>query len=142
MPEAIRLYIITENPVHALAQTLGCAPTNAPTWVRVLSDPEDILRTPNGAKCIAVWFSSRKFPSDAEKAWRERRLMDGIQGLADEDWVKLQAWIDRRRAQPVKDIQNKNADIPQSDETESRDIPPSIIPQPEIRNLVQTQRWT
>ncbi len=130
MPDAIRLTIVTECPEAALARTLQCATTNAPSWVRVVSDPEDILNIPNGAKCIAVWFSSRKRMSQAELAWRERRLMDGIVGLSDDDWQKLEAWISRRRVSATADIQKKNEDILQG-----------ITPKPEIRNLVQSQRW-
>ncbi len=131
MPDAIRLYIITECPEEALARTLQCATTSAPSWVRVLTDPEDILNIPNGAKCIAVWFSSRKRMSQAELAWRERRLMDGVLGLGDDDWQKLEAWISRRRAKPREDIPENISDIPRP-----------ITPKPEIRNLVQSQRWT
>ncbi|WP_065091620.1 hypothetical protein [Rhizobium leucaenae] len=131
MLDAIRLYIITECPEEALARTLQCATTNAPSWVRVVNDPEDILKIPNGAKCIAVWFSSRKRMSQAEIAWRERRLMDGIVGLEDGDWSKLEAWIARKHAPAAEDIPENNADIPRP-----------ITPKPEIRNLVQSQRWT
>ena len=131
MPDVIRLTIVTECPEEALARTLQCATTNAPSWVRVVSDPEDILKIPNGAKCIAVWFSSRKRMSQAELAWRERRLMDGIAGLAEDDWQKLETWIARQRISAAEDIPEKIEDIPQT-----------ITPKPEIRNLVQSQRWT
>lgn len=131
MPDTIRLTIVTECPDEALARTLSCATTNAPSWVRVVSDPEHILKIPNGAKCIAVWFSSRKCMSEAELAWRERRLMDGIVGLEDDDWSKLEAWIARRRAPTAEDIPENITDIPRP-----------ITPKPEIRNLVQSQRWT
>ncbi len=131
MPDAIRLYLVTECPEAALARTLQCATTNAPSWVRVVSDPEDILKIPNGAKCIAVWFSSRKRMSQAELAWRERRLMDGVVGLEDGDWQKLEAWISRRRISTAEDIPEN-----------IQDIPSTITPKPEIRNLVQSQRWT
>lgn len=132
MPEIIRLYIVTNNPEQALAQTLACATTNAPAWARVLSDPEDILKLPNGAKCIAVWFTGRKSLCEAEKAWRERRFMGGIVGLDDRDLVKIDEWIARNRTNIL------TSDIPK----ENADIPKPITSAPEIRNLVQTQRWT
>lgn len=91
----IRLFIITNHPERALGETLGCATTNAPEWCRVVSDPVEILRLPDGAKCIGAWFGPRA--SAPESAWRERRMFGGIVFLTDEDWQRLSAWIAKRK---------------------------------------------
>jgi hypothetical protein len=91
MSDAIRLFIVTNNPMRALGDTLGCATTNKPKWCRVVSDPIDILQIVTGSKCIAAWYGNGT--SAAEYAWRERRLSGGIVFLADEDWQRLSAWI-------------------------------------------------
>lgn len=95
----IRLFIITNNPERALGETLGCATTNAPEWCRVVSDPVEILRLPNGAKCVGAWFGLGT--SAQESAWRERRMFGGIVFLSDEDWQRLSAWIAKRKGGEV-----------------------------------------
>lgn len=92
---AIRLHIITNDPQRALGETLGCATTNAPDWCRVVSDPVEILRLADGAKCIGAWFGPGA--SVEESAWRERRLFGGLDFLDDEDWRRLSLWIARRK---------------------------------------------
>ncbi|UTV37624.1 hypothetical protein MYG64_04720 [Ensifer adhaerens] len=92
----IRLFIVTNDPERALGETLGCATTNAPDWCRVVTDPVEILRLPDGAKCIGAWFGPGASPQ--ESAWRERRLVGGIVFLVDEDWQRLSAWIAKRRS--------------------------------------------
>ena len=96
MSDAIRLFIVTNNPMRALGDTLGCATTNVPKWCRVVSDPIDILQIVSGSKCIAAWYGNGT--SAAEFAWRERRLSGGIVFLADEDWQRLSAWIAKQMA--------------------------------------------
>ncbi|KSV64077.1 hypothetical protein N185_35510 [Sinorhizobium sp. GW3] len=94
----IRLFIITNDPERALGETLGCATTNAPTWCRVVSDAVEILRIPSGAKCIGAWFGPGA--SAQESAWRERRIVGGIEFLSDADWQGLSAWIAKQKACP------------------------------------------
>jgi len=94
-----RLFIITNDPERALGETLGCATTNAPEWSRVVSDPVEILRLPDGAKCIGAWFGPGA--SAQESAWRERRMFGGIVFLSDEDWQRLSAWIAKRKGGAV-----------------------------------------
>ncbi len=91
----IRLFLVTNNPERALGETLGCATTNAPEWCRVVSDPVEILRLPNGAKCVGAWFGLGA--SAQESAWRERRMFGGIVFLSDDDWQRLSAWIAKRK---------------------------------------------
>jgi hypothetical protein len=131
MPDVVRLYLITDNPTRALAYMFGCAETNKPSWAKVVSDPDEILLIPDGAKCHGVWFTNRKHKTDSERSWVERRLMGGIAALDDSDWNKLFAWLAKRSAKPT-------ADIPEIIE----DIPELRVPPDEIRNLVQSQRWT
>lgn len=98
----IRLFIVTNDPERALGETLGCATTNAPVWCRVISDPVEILRLPDGAKCIGAWFGPGA--SVQELAWRERRMFGGIVFLSDEDWQRLSAWLAKRKggAEPAR----------------------------------------
>ena len=132
MPDAPRLRLITNNAAFALAQLLGCAETNKPSWLRVVTDPDEILSIPDGAKVIAIWSCGRKPLTEPEKAWRERRLMDGLAFLNDTDWDGLREWVERRNTRlSAQDIPQENSDIRKPQ-----------MPQPEIRNLVQTQRWT
>lgn len=103
----IRLFIITNDPERALGETLGCATTNAPDWCRVVSDPVDILRLPDGVKCVGAWFGPGA--SAQESAWRERRLFGGILFLTDGDWQRLSAWIAKRKGGAEPDAPEPSA---------------------------------
>ncbi|HEV7321520.1 MAG TPA: hypothetical protein VGO04_23185 [Ensifer sp.] len=95
----VRLFIVTNDPGRALGEALGCATINAPDWCPVVSDAVEILRLPDGAKCIGAWFGPRA--SAQESAWRERRMFGGIVFLTDEDWQRLSAWIAKRKGGAV-----------------------------------------
>lgn len=92
----IRLYIVTNNPLRALGDMLACATTNAPKWVRVVSDPVDIMNLPTGAKCQGAWYGPET--SVEESMWIERRARGGIFFLSDEDRERVASWVERHKA--------------------------------------------
>lgn len=139
MPDQIFLTIVTNNPDEAIGDALCCALTNKPKWVRIVSDPLEILALTSGTRCVALWYSGRKKLCPAEQAWRERRMMGGLKYLDDADYERIRAWIEKHKAK-----MRAEAGIPVS-------VPPAITPerdsvlphpQPELQKLVLTQRWT
>jgi len=132
MSDRIFLTIVTNDPEKAIVEALDCPIEDKPKWLRLMSDPVDILAIPKGTKCFGVFFSGRKRLTGAELAWRDRRMSGGLDYLADQDWDRILAWIERYRVK-------KRGDVPDAPE-EHRSILPH--PQPELQKLVLTQRWT
>jgi len=121
----ILFYIVTDNAERALADLFCSAPTNAPKWAKIVTDPLEILALPNGVKCRGQWYSPRG-RTEAERAWRERRLLGGLDFISAEDEARINTWIDRRNgvAAPEK---------------------PAVAiarPEPELQNMTLSQRWT
>jgi hypothetical protein len=126
MTEAIRFHIITDEPECALIDLFCCTPATAPSWVRTVTDPSEILNLPDGSKCRAQWYS-RSGRTLADRAWRERRLMGGLDFISSEDEDRINVWIDRRNA------------------ARQERLAPAIAirrQEPEIQNLPLTQRWS
>lgn len=92
-----RLTIISTRPVLAVADVLGLA--RAPAWCALISDPRAVDAIADGARCIAVFYESRKYRSALEWAWIERRKRGGVLGLAREDIDRLADWCCRHGAQ-------------------------------------------
>ncbi|SMD18567.1 hypothetical protein [Rhizobium sp. RU36D] len=124
MRDVIRL--VTEDPGRAFWQALRCTPSGAPSWVVAISNPHEIMIIPDGVKCLGIWFSSRKFRSDAEDAWVARRLMGGIVALEDADWERMAAWTPGGDAAEMPHLNTPQLKTP---------------PKQEISDLVQSQRW-
>lgn len=135
MHEQVRLVIVTDNPDEAVADALCCAMTNKPRWVRVVTEPLEILRLPDGTKARGFWYSSRARTSAAEYAWRERRLAGGLGFLSSEDEDEITAWILRHK-------ERMRAQIDSRQEAALRERE-SVLPhpEPELQKLVLTQRW-
>ena len=129
MMHAIRFTIVTDNIELALAHLLGCARTNVPPFIQALDDFEQILAIPDGMKCRGQWYSPRG-QSPAEHAWRERRHKGGIAFISSEDEDRILDWLKRRR--------ERSAEAPSSSEL----VVPLARSEPEISNIVLTQRWT
>lgn len=139
MPDQIFLTIVTNNPEEAIGDALCCALNNMPKWVKVVSDPLEILAIGSGTRCVALWYSGRKKLCPAEQAWRERRLMGGLKYLDDADHERIRVWIDRHKAK----MRGETA-IPVSVHAVEEPEKESVLShsQPEIQKLVLTQRWT
>ncbi|MEQ1403855.1 hypothetical protein ABK249_02820 [Neorhizobium sp. Rsf11] len=139
MPDQIFLTIVTNDPDEAIADALCCAMTNKPKWVRVVSDPIDVLKLPNGTKCVGLWYSGRKHLSGAELAWRERRMAGGLEFLTDDDHRRIASWIERNKARMRGET--VDAALPSRPQQDDK---PSVLPhpQPELQNLILSQRWT
>lgn len=127
----IRLFIVTNNPLRALGDMLACATTNAPKWVRVVSDPIDIMNLPDGAKCQGAWYGPGT--SAAESMWIERRSRGGIFFLSDEDRDRIAAWVEKHKARIDAALSGQRSAEPYSPSSPH----PSTPAQP-----VLTQQWT
>jgi hypothetical protein len=139
MHERTRFVIVTDRPDRALAYMLCCAPTNAPKWVSVLSDPQAILAIEDGTKCRAVWYSpGGPKAGAAEWAWRERRLKGGIDYIDEQDEARIVDWVSRHKARMAELLAAGTA-LGISDPHERESALPH--PEPEIKKLVLTQRW-
>nr|CAD6410985.1 hypothetical protein REQ54_00819 [Rhizobium sp. Q54] len=138
MHERVRFTIVTDQPEEAIADMLCCALTNAPKWVRILSDPQDILAIEDGMKCRGVWYSSGGAKAcAAEWAWRERRMKGGIDYLDEADEARILDWVKRHKARMVELLAGAPA---QPAEPHARESALSH-PEPELQKLVLTQRW-
>lgn len=136
--------LVTDRPEEALADALCCAMSDKPHWVHLTSDPLEILDIPNGTKCHGLWYSSRARMSPAEQAWRERRLYGGLDCLSDDDHARISAWIEKHKARIRAQLDAAAARIVEAANSAPVDEPKSVLPhpQPEIQNLVLSQRWT
>lgn len=135
MSDQIFLTIVTNDPSRAIVEALDCPLDDKPKWLRLMSEPMDILRIQNGTKCYGIFFSSRKHLTGAELAWRERRMEGGLDYLADEDWDRINAWVERYRAR-------MRGDAPEAASDPASRKCGMAHPQPELQKLVLTQRWT
>lgn len=111
-------HIITDEPVVAMIDLFEVTPNTKPRWLRVVSDPATILALPNGSKCRAQWYSPRG-RTLADRAWRERRLAGGLDFISEDD----EAWI----LANLKTVEPPAAPIRR--------------PEPELQNMILTQRW-
>lgn len=94
----IRLFIITDNPRQAALDVLGVsALLDVPGFVRIVSDPAQITRLPDGARGIGRWYGAHR--SMAELAWIDRRAMGGISGVSSAFQDRLNEWKAARRAE-------------------------------------------
>jgi hypothetical protein len=133
----IRFTIVTNDADRALAESFGCARSNQPEWVRIITDPMEVDRIEDGTKVIGLFYSRR---SAARWAFNDRRMLRGLVWLDDEDygfvrdWVALHKRAAKERARRNPDI----AEVPPIDPADSVIAPPA---QP-IQNLVLSQRWS
>lgn len=116
-----RFYIISDDPVVAMLLLFGLRPRDWPPFLVPLSDPLAIFNIPDGAKCRGMMFSGRE-RSLAERAWRERRGRGGVAfiGDEDEDWIMAQ-------------LDGVEHEAPAA---------PLVRPEPELKKMPLSQRWT
>lgn len=143
--DAFRMVLVTDAPHQALAGFLGCAFTNKPRWLRVVFDPVDILKIPDGTKCRGMWFHRR---TGAEFAWWERRDRGGLVWLNDADLDFIADWI----AETMAAMEARAAAYPDriaapdAQASDAKPEAPALLPaiakaKPEIENLILSQRW-
>ncbi|KQY20769.1 hypothetical protein [Rhizobium sp. Root483D2] len=116
-----RFYIISDDPVVAVLLLFGLTPRAWPEFLVPLSDPIAISSIPDGAKCRGMMFSGRE-RSAAERAWRARRGQGGIAFIGDEDeeWITAQLTAVEHEAPAA----------------------PLVRPEPELKKMPLSQRWT
>lgn len=99
MTDAVRLYVITDNPDRAARYLMGCSPSALPVWARMVSDVSQIEALPSGVAAIGVFFPAEmRKPSLPEVFWRERVMRGGIDNDRGKHIAKLDDWLDRRAA--------------------------------------------
>lgn len=143
MPK-IFLTIVTDDPHEAIADALCCAMTNKPAWVAVVSDPLEILKLTDEYRCHGLWYTSRMRPSAAYLAWRERVQLGGLRFIDEADHAWIAKWIARhKQAMAVRIAAALGGTVP-TDVVEVIEEKTSVLPhpQPELKNLVLSQRWT
>lgn len=96
MRDRVRFVLVTDDIDFVLADVFASARTNAPSFVRIIDDPMEILALPEWCKVHhAVWTGPR-MQSGAELAWRERRARGDLVFLTDDEMAKIAAWRARR----------------------------------------------
>lgn len=94
----IRLFIVTDDPRQAALDVLGVSTLlDVPDFVRVVSDPAQIARLPDGARGIGRWYGAHR--SMAEFAWVDRRAQGGVSGVSSAFQDRLNEWKAARRAE-------------------------------------------
>lgn len=94
MIEAPRLYVITDNPTEASLHMVAFCGGAMPSWVKVLSDPLEVRKLPNGSSAFGLFFPRelRGHPSLVETEWQERKGRGGIEYDRTVIFDKLDAW--------------------------------------------------
>lgn len=94
MSEAIRLYIITDNPTEANLHMVAYLGRALPSWVKVLSDPFEVRKLANGSSAFGLFFPRdlRGHPSLVEIEWQDRKKLGGIEYDRAVIFDKLDAW--------------------------------------------------
>lgn len=96
MRERVHFVLVTDNIDFVLADVFASVRTNAPSFVRIIDDPMEILALPEKCKVHhAVWTGNR-MQSGAELAWRERRARGDLVLLTEDEMAKIAAWRARR----------------------------------------------
>lgn len=97
MRERVRFILVTDNIDFALADVFASRRTNAPSFVRIIDDPIEILSLPERCKVHpAVWTKSSGQRSGAELAWLDRRRQGDLVFLSNDEMDKIAAWRARR----------------------------------------------
>ena len=138
-PQRLVLRIVRQHPgltARALAESFGCAPSNQPSFVRVVTDPREILRIKDDTRVIGLFYSRN---SAARDAFTDRRLMGGLVWLDDEVYEQVRDRVRLHRA-AVEERRQRMPDAPAEPVIAPED---SVIAKPgsEIEKLVLSQRW-
>lgn len=99
MSDAIRLYIITNQPGEAARKLMGCGLEGLPRWIKVVSDPFEVEKLPSGISAMGLFFTHEmRSHSYLQTAWAERRERGGIDYDFGKHQEKLNEWMQRRDA--------------------------------------------
>lgn len=138
----IRLYIVCDDPAAGAWRVMQCLPGSLPAWVRVLTQPLDIIKMPDGARCIGTFTRRNDHVSAAELAWRERRERGGISpGLTAAEIDGLSVIIENRKTQnrvAIGHLVLEDLDI--VDRTPPAELP--APPAPAKPTVTLSTRWT
>lgn len=97
MSEAIRLYVVTDDPERAARSLLGCGLMGLPAWMKMVSDPFEVEKLPSGTSALGLWFPNGPGRiSYLETVWIERRERGGIDYDFGKHQEKLNDWMQRR----------------------------------------------
>jgi hypothetical protein len=148
MSDDLHITIVTDDPTKAFMHFAACTPDDAPKWLTFVSDANEIMRIRTGTVCQGLWFSSRSRRSLAEWAWFDRRALEGLVWLTDEDRDRVNMWVKRKidrdnaaeRRLALEGVTDSGKPISQPIGADHR---PAAMPiRPEIENLILSQRWT
>lgn len=137
MLDPVRFTIVTNDAERALAESFGCAWSNKPDFVRVVTDPTAIERLPDGTKVMGLFYSRR---CEQRWAFNGRRAFGGLVWLDDADYDHVRDWVRLHKA-AVEERMRRDPQAPAEPAIEAED---SIIvrPPPQIEKLVLSQRWS
>jgi hypothetical protein len=140
MHDPVRFTIVTNDAERALAESFGCAPSNRPDFVRIVTDPIAIDRLRDGSKVYGLFYCSRRAPSAAYSAFLDRRCMGGLVWLDDDDYDYVRDWVKLHK----RAVEERALRLPAEPREPAIEPEDSVIarPAPEIEKLVLSQRWT
>lgn len=92
MHERVRFVLVTDDIDFALADVFASSRSNAPSFVRIIDDPIEILALPERCKVHAAVWTGGRMQSGAELAWRERRMQGDLVFLSDDEMDKVAVW--------------------------------------------------
>lgn len=111
MSEAIHLFIITDNAERACFDVVGVNLHDLPSFVRIVTEAEEIRRLPEGVRCLGWWFAwGAREHDEAQLAWEDRRSEGGLEGVSQAFFQKLDDWKARRAAAEAKILEEALAE--------------------------------
>lgn len=94
MSAAIRLTVITDNAERTARRMFG-GMAGVPPFVRLMTDPAEVLALPEGTLCLGRWWSRDSAVEIAFGIMRRRGALRFGDGAF---YARLDAWLDRRDA--------------------------------------------
>lgn len=97
MSEAVRLYVVTDDPENAARWLMNCGLLGLPAWMRMVSAPYEVEKLPSGTSVMGLFFpKGTSRISYLETVWIERRERGGIDYDFGKHQEKLNDWMRRR----------------------------------------------